>query len=88
MELQQESEIAAMSQSLLSAVETHTDKRVSRRFDIYIGMEDFTEHAAILQENRPFLSLKQKRASADLPAPSSSKHFKRDTALLPIQLNS
>ena len=32
--------------------------------------------------------MKRKRTSVDLPAPSSSKHFKRDTALQPIQLNS
>ena len=42
--------------------------------------ENPVEDAAFLQENRPSLSLKRKRASADLPAPSSSKDFKRDTA--------
>ena len=41
-----------------------------------------------LQENWPSLSLKWKRASVDLRAPSLSKHFKSNTALQPIQLNS
>ena len=86
MELQRESENAAMSLSLLDAVETHTDKPISRRFDI--GMQDFMADAVFLQENRPSLSLKRKRTSTDLPEPSSSKHFKRDTALQPIQMNS
>ena len=75
-----------MSPFLLAAIETRADKAVSCHFDI--GMRDFVEDAGFLRENRPFLSLKRKRASADLPAPSSSKHFKRDTALQPIQLNS
>ena len=48
----------------------------------------FCGRHCFLQENRPSLSLKRKRASADVPAPSSSKHSKRDMALQPIQLNS
>ena len=86
MELQPESESPAVSLSLLAAIEIRTDKPVSRRFDIV--MRDFVEDAAFLRENQPSLSLKRKRASAYLPAPSLSKHSKRDTALQPIQLNS
>ena len=86
MELQPESESAALYPSLLAAIETRTDKPVSYHFDI--GMQDFVADAAFLRENRPSLSLKRKRVSADLPAPSSSKHSKRDTSLQPIQLNS
>ena len=82
MELQPESESAAVSPSLLAAIETRAAKPVSRRFDI--GVRDFEEDAVFLRENRPSLSLKRKRASVDLPAPSSSKHSKRDTALQPI----
>ena len=82
MELQPESESAAVSPSLLAAIETCAAKPVSRRFDI--GMQYFVEDAAFLRENRSSLSLKRKRASADLLAPSSSKHSKRDMALQPI----
>ena len=84
MELQPESESAAVSPSLLAAIETRADKAVSFRFDI--GMRDFVEDAAFLRD-QPSLSLKRKRASTDLPAPSSSNHSKRDMALQPIQLN-
>ena len=62
------SQSATLSPSLLAAGETCMDKLESRRFDI--GMWDFMGDAAILQENWPSLSLKRKRASADLPAPS------------------
>ena len=86
MELQPESESAVVSPSLLVAIEICADKPVSHRFNI--GMRDFVEDAAFLREDQPSLSLKRKRASADLPTPSSSKHSKRDTALQPIQLNS
>ena len=82
MELLPESESAAVSPSLLAAIETRAAKPVSCRFDI--GMRDFMEDAAFLRENRASLSLKRKRASADLPAPFSSKHSKRDTGLQPI----
>ena len=60
-----------MSQSatLSPSREIRADKLQSRRFDI--GMRDFVGDAAFLQENRPSLSLKRKRASADLPTPSS-----------------
>ena len=86
MELQPESESAAVSPSLLAAIEIRAEKPVSCRFDI--GMREFMEDAAFLREDQPSLSLKRKRASADLPAPSSSKHSKRDKALQPIQLKS
>ena len=48
------SESAVVSPSLLAAVETRTDKPVSCCFNI--GMQDFVEDAALLQENRPSLS--------------------------------
>ena len=73
MKLQPELESSAVSPSLLAAIETRADKPVSCPFDI--GMRDFVDDAAFLRENRRSLSLKRKRASADLPAPSSSKHF-------------
>ena len=79
MQLHPESGSAAVSPSLLAAIETSADKPVSCCFDI--GMRDFVEDAAFLREHRSSLSLKRKRASADLPVPSSSK---RDTALQPI----
>ena len=82
MELQPKSDSAAVSPSLLAAIETCAAKPVSRLFNI--GMQDFVEDIAFLRENRPSLSLKRKRVSADLPAPSSSKHSKRETALQPI----
>ena len=59
-----------MSLSLLAAVETRTDKPVSRDFDI--GMRDFVDDAPLLQENWPSLSLKRKKASANLLALSMS----------------
>ena len=64
------SQSTTLSLSLLAAVETCADKLESRRFDI--GMRDFVGDAAFLQENRPSLPLKRKRASADLTTPSSS----------------
>ena len=86
MELQPESESPAVSLSLLVAIEIRANQPVSRHFNIV--MRDFVEDAGFLRENQPSLSLKRKRASADLPALSSSKHSMRDTALQPIQLNS
>ena len=64
------SQIATLSPSLLASSETRADKLESCRFDI--GMRDFVGDAAFLQENRPSLSMKRKRVSADLPTPSSS----------------
>ena len=64
------SQSATLSPSLLTAGETRADKLESHRFDI--GMRDFEGDAAFLQENLPSLSLKRKRASADLSKPSSS----------------
>ena len=58
MELQLESESAAVPPSLLAAIETRAAKPVSLRFDI--GMRDFVDDAAFLRENRPSLSLKVK----------------------------
>ena len=65
-----QSATATLSPSILAAGETRADKFKSRCFDI--GMCDFVGDDAIFQENWPSLSLKKKRASADLPTPSSS----------------
>ena len=64
------SQSATLSPSFLPAGETCADKLESHCFDI--GMCDFVGDAAILQVNWPSLSLKRKRASTDIPTPSSS----------------
>ena len=64
MKIQQESKSAAI------VIVTHADDPVSCCFDK--GMRDFVEDAGLLQENWTSLSLKRKRASADLLALSTS----------------
>ena len=68
------SQSATLSPSLLAAGKIRIDKLESRRFNV--GMRDFVGDVVFSQENRPSLSLKRKRVSADLPTPSSSYwHF-------------
>ena len=64
------SQSATLSPFLLAAGE-NARANLNHIASIYRDAK-FRGDAAFLQENRPSLSLKRKRASADLPKPSSS----------------
>ena len=82
MELQPESESAAVSPSLLAAIETRAAKPVSRRFDI--RMRDFMEGAAFCTRKSTIPVIEKEKSVRRSTAPSSSKHFQRDMTLQPI----